>query len=81
MSSFRISELQELENEFMPVGEEFVSGPDVDEPMTDQQIAEMERLYKKDAQLQSMRRAEDFESAGMDDDDVEEDLVKELDFS
>lgn len=71
MDTFRISELEELEREFLPEGSEFYAGPDTAEPLTDAQIAKLEAAYKNDTQLQTMRRASETESVGYD--DVEED--------
>ncbi len=64
MDSFRTSELSELEEEFLPSGTDFYAGPDVEEPLTDAQVAELENAVPRrpaDAAMRKVREEEDDE--------------------
>jgi hypothetical protein len=83
MDTFRISELQELEEEFLPEGTEFYSGPDTEEPLTDDQMARLEAAYRGDTRIQTVRRSTQAESVGYDDESEDDEYrgVRPLDFA
>lgn len=81
MDTFRISELQELEEEFAPAGVDMYSGPDTAEPLTDAEMAMMDAAYRRDDRMQNIRHISKNDSVGYEDEDEDEyNGVRPLDF-